>query len=242
MRPRILVTLDTGTTERRGVPFDSIHTKTAYARAVERAGGTPILASPTEDEEVIDALFSTADGIVVTGGDFDIDPTLFGEDATTGVRVDAPKPLRTAFEWKLTALAFEDRIPILGICGGMQLMNVVLGGTLHLHVDGHEQPTSPRDPAHGVTLTVGRIAALTGESTLAVNTTHHQAVAQLGSGLVSEGVAPDGVIEAIAHDKHPFAVGVQWHPELLDDEVSDRLYEGLVEAAAKRAEQRDREA
>lgn len=239
MKPKILITLDTTTTARRGVPFDALHTKAAYARAVERAGGVPLLVSPTDDDDVKDALFAIADGLVVTGGDFDIPPEQFGATPRAGVRVDPPKPLRTRFEWALTQAALEADLPLLGICGGMQLLAVVLGGTLHLHIPDaiagaleHEQPTSPAEPFHEVRLT-GRLRERIGRDTIRVNTTHHQAVARLGRGLVAEGHAPDGVIEAIVHDDHPYAVGVQWHPELLADDVSDALYGDLVRLATK---------
>ncbi len=238
MKPRIVVTLDTGEALRRGVPFPTVHTKAAYVAAVERAGGLPILVAPTADDEVADALFALADGLVVTGGDFDIPPEQFGAAPAAGTRVDPPKPLRTAFEWRLTEAALARGIPVLGICGGMQLLNVVLGGTLHLHIpdviDGaleHEQPTSPAEPAHPVMLRDGGLLhRLVGRSRIAVNTTHHQAVAALGRGLLAEGHAPDGVVEAVAAAEG-FAVGVQWHPELLGDDVSDALYAALIAAA-----------
>lgn len=239
MKPKILVTLDTGETQRRGVPFPIVHAKSAYVAAVERAGGLPLLVAPTEDREVADALFAIADGLVITGGDFDIPPEQFGAAPVEGVRVDPPKPLRTRFEWQLTEAALARGVPILGICGGMQLLNVVLGGTLHLHIPDaiagaleHEQPTSPAEPAHAVRLAPDSVlAGVCGRDTIDVNTTHHQAVAALGRGLVAEGWSPDGVIEAIADPARAFAVGVQWHPELLEDDVSDALYRAFVDAA-----------
>ncbi|MEQ9503646.1 MAG: gamma-glutamyl-gamma-aminobutyrate hydrolase family protein [Deltaproteobacteria bacterium] len=238
MKPRIVVTLDTGEAVRRGVPFPTVHTKAAYVAAVERAGGLPILVAPTADDEVADALFALADGLVVTGGDFDIPPEQFGAAPASGTRVDPPKPLRTRFEWRLTEAALARGVPVLGICGGMQLLNVVLGGTLHLHIPDviegalqHEQPTSPAEPAHPVVLEPGgMLQRLAGRAEIAVNTTHHQAVAELGRGLVVEGRAPDGVVEAVAATER-FAVGVQWHPELLGDDVSEALYGALIHQA-----------
>ncbi len=244
-KPKILVTLDTGETQRRGVPFPIVHAKAAYAAAVERAGGLPLLVAPTEDRAVADAMFALADGLVITGGDFDIPPEQFGAAPAAGVRVDPPKPLRTRFEWQLTEAALARGTPILGICGGMQLLNVVLGGTLHLHIPDaiagaleHEQPTSPAGPAHVVHVVPGSVLrGVCGRDTIDVNTTHHQAVAALGRGLVAEGHAPDGVIEAIADPSRAFTVGVQWHPELLADDASEALYRAFVGATRLAAHQ-----
>lgn len=236
-RPRILVSLDTGEVLRRDVPFPSVHMKTAYVRAVEAAGGTPILVAPTRDREVLDDLMRLMDGLVVTGGAFDIDPVHYGQ--VQEGRLDAPKPERTAFEWALLSAALAHDIPVLGICGGMQLLNVVLGGTLIQDIRtqnpsalDHEQPTSPRETYHRVELIEGTaLARALGARTCDVNSTHHQAVEHLGRGLVVLGRSPDGTIEAIGRSDDLAVVGVQWHPELLEDHVSSVLYGALVERA-----------
>jgi putative glutamine amidotransferase len=237
-RPKILVTLDTGEELRRGVPFPSVHMKTSYARAIEAAGGTPILAAPTEDRAVAEDLAELMDALVITGGAFDIDPAKYGGSAG-GTRLDAPKPLRTEFEWRLCERALAAGVPILGICGGMQLLNVVLGGSLILDIKSavegaleHEQPTSPATPDHAVNLVVGTaFARAIGSATIDVNSTHHQAVDRLGRGLSVLGRSPDGVIEAIGYADDLAITGVQWHPELLDDGVSRVLYRALVQCA-----------
>ncbi|MCK6549002.1 gamma-glutamyl-gamma-aminobutyrate hydrolase family protein [Myxococcota bacterium] len=238
-RPRILVTLDTGEHVRRGVALPTFVLKAAYVAAVERAGGTPVLAAPTDDAETVEDLASLMDGLVVTGGAFDIDPALYGR-APSGVRVDAPKPGRTRFEWTLVERALTRRVPVLGICGGMQLLDVVLGGTLRLDIAAevpgaleHEQPTSPAEPWHTVELAAGSaLARALGRTTIRVNSTHHQAVLGLGRGLAALGSSDDGVVEVIGGDDLSL-VGVQWHPELLADDVSDVLYRGLVDAARR---------
>jgi putative glutamine amidotransferase len=241
-RPRILVTLDTGEELRRGVPFPTVSMKAAYARSIELAGGTPICAAPTGESNVTDDLASLMDGLVVTGGAFDIDPASYGRAARSDVRLDARKPLRTAFEWRLVEIALERKIPIFGVCGGMQLLNVVLGGTLHQDIGAeianaleHEQPTSPATPHHAIKLTGGSaLARAFGRESAAVNSTHHQAVERLGEGLVALARSEDGVIEALGRPDDLSLVGVQWHPELLDDELSRCLYRALIEAAARR--------
>lgn len=235
-RPKILITLDTSRALRRGVPFPSLQLKQAYVRAVECAGGLPLLVAPTEDPEVLSALVPLMDGLVVTGGDFDIPPSAYGE-SSQDMRLDDAKPQRTHFETLLLEAALQRGRPVLGICGGMQLLNVVLGGTLLQDIQtvlpqalDHEQATSPATPDHPLLLEPGGcLEAMLGPGPHAANTTHHQSVGRLGAGLQLEAKAPDGVIEAIS--KGPSVIGVQWHPELLFDEVSRRLYANLIQRA-----------
>ena len=235
MKKRIVITLDEGETLRKGVPLPTVVTKTAYVKSVEQAGGTPLLAAPTGDQETILDLVELMDALVITGGHFDIAPERYGQ-TERGVRLDAIKPLRTDFEWAFLRAALDERKPILAVCGGMQLLNVVLGGTLVQDIKSeipgaldHEQPTSPTGPHHPVDLSPESfLASALGRSRIEVNTTHHQAIEALGEGLEVIGRSPDGVIEAIALAENPAVVGVQWHPELLDDDVSRLLYGRLV--------------
>lgn len=240
-RAKILVTLDTGEELRRGVPFASVHMKAAYARLIERAGGTPILAAPTEDARVIDDLIAIMSGLVITGGAFDIDPSAYGRARTT-TRLDTPKPIRTVFESRLLEAALDRGVPVLGVCGGMQLLNVVLGGTLiqdiATEVAGaldHEQPTSPAIPHHIVNLAPDTaLSRALGTGVIEVNSTHHQAVERLGRDLVPLGHSPDGIVEAIGWKDDLSVLGVQWHPELLDDAAGQRIYAALVGCATAR--------
>ena len=235
MRKRIVITLDEGQSLRRGVPFPTVVLKSAYVESVERAGATPLLAAPTAKREIIEDLIAMMDGLVISGGYFDIAPERYGQQQR-GVRLDEIKAARTDFEWAILEGALEKRVPILAVCGGMQLLNVVLGGTLVQDIGAevvnaleHEQPTSPREPAHPVDLEPSCVLARElGRTRIEVNTTHHQAIEKLGEGLAAIGRAPDGVIEAIELAGNSSVVGVQWHPELLDDDVSRLLYRRLV--------------
>jgi putative glutamine amidotransferase len=153
------------------------------------------------------------------------------------------KPERSAFELALLKLAIQRRLPVLGICGGMQLVNVALGGTLYQDLPrelpgarSHQQDTDRSQPHHPIDVKLGTsLADSVGKGQLMVNSTHHQAVAVLGAGLVASAVAPDGVVEAIETNDGS-VVGVQWHPELLIDSLPPQLgvYRSLVTRARER--------
>jgi gamma-glutamyl-gamma-aminobutyrate hydrolase PuuD len=208
-----------------------------YVNAVQHAGGRPLLVPPVEDgvEETLEAL----DGIVFTGGS-DIDPGEYGAEThpeTFGVR-----PERDRAELALLTAALERDMPVLGICRGIQVLNVARGGDLEQHlpeVVGHER--HKHNPPgifadHEVAIEPDtRLAALLG-SAHAVKSHHHQGLRQLGEGLVETAHADDGTVEAIEDPNRRFALGVLWHPEAGEDL---RLFEALVqEAAAYRAERR----
>jgi putative glutamine amidotransferase len=231
MRPCIGLTLDT----------DEAHQEyrlaRAYADAVLAAGGLPV-PIPVSDASAAGAYLALCQGIVITGGDFDIPPERYGERRRASCGRE--KAARTAFEWALCEAALAGRVPLLGVCGGMQLMNVVRGGTLFqdlgedLGVHAHEQPPPKDAPSHPVEIVPDSLLArLLGKEPLLVNSTHHQAVREVGTGVLASARAPDGVVEAIELPDLPFAVGVQWHPErvLAHDPRHLRLWRGLVEAA-----------
>ena len=187
------------------------------------AGLHPILLAPESSDELIEWVALHCSGVVVTGGAFDIDPKWYGQ-AVAG-RLDNPDDGRTQMEMRLTEVALEKDIPLLGICGGMQVLAVVAGGTLiqdisteHPDALEHEQPTDPAEAWHDVQLTSARWQEWYGQSTIRVNSTHHQAVDQLGKCSVT-GRSNDGMIEAIEVEGHPFCIGIQWHPELLNDTI-----------------------
>lgn len=232
-RPRIGLTLDAE--EGAGRYFLG----RAYVDAVLAAGGLPILLPHARDAAA--AYLALLDGLVVTGGFFDVPPELYGEERREACGVTRPE--RTAFEKEVLEAALAARMPVLGVCGGMQLLNVVRGGTLYQDlpqdagIRGHEQP-APRDvPSHEVVVQPGtHLAALVGAGSLQVNSTHHQALREPGAGVLVSARAPDGVAEAIELPDLPFALGVQWHPEAVarHEPRHAALYRGLVAVARDR--------
>lgn len=235
-RPRILITLDTAAPLRRGVPLPQVHTKAAYLDAVWAAGGLPWPVAPSADAGRLQALLDDSHGLLVTGGDFDIPPEAYGQ-APSGRREE--KPARTRFEAALVEAALAEGRPLLGICGGMQLINVVCGGSLLQDIAAarpgaleHEQPSDPHGPDHAVEIAPDTPLSRWLEARTEVNSTHHQAVDRLGDRLECWGRAPDGIVEALGRPGEAFIFGAQWHPELLAD-LGGPIYRPFVEAARR---------
>ena len=176
----------------------------------------------------------------MTGGAFDVDPALFG--ASSRHATVTTKDRRTAFELAVTRGALAADKPVLGICGGQQLLNVALGGTLVQHIPdevaaplAHEQPNPRDEPGHTVHVAPGTLLhRITGVREIAVNSAHHQAVKAVGADIVIDAVAPDGVIEGIEAPGLRFCLGVQWHPEFGISEADDRIFRAFIEAAGQR--------
>ena len=234
MRPLIGITLDS---EEAGTysKFPWYAIRENYSSAVSDAGGLSFML-PHELDRVDDYL-DLVSGLVVTGGAFDVDPALFGAEARHPSVV--VKAARTDFEWAVTEGALKRNMPVLGICGGQQLLNVVLGGTLIQHIPdeintplAHEQP-NPRDEAgHAVTVTEGTLLhRIAGNTQLSVNSAHHQAAKGVGENVTINGTAPDGVIEGIEASEYAFCLGVQWHPEFSIDPADARIFEAFISAA-----------
>ena len=208
-----------------------------YCSAVSAAGGLPILL-PHEPERA-EAYLALIDGLVVTGGAFDVDPALFG--AASRHASVTTKDRRTAFELAVTRGAIERDKPVLGICGGQQLLNVALGGTLIQHIPdevpgalAHEQPNPRTEPGHSVRIAAGTLLhRVTGAAEQPVNSAHHQAVKDPAPGLVVDAEAPDGVIEGIEDPRRRFCIGVQWHPEYLLSDGDARLFAAFIAAARR---------
>lgn len=211
-----------------------------YCGTVARHGGVPV-ALPHEPELAEDYL-DQLHGLLVTGGNFDVPPEMYG--AATTHEKTATKPRRSQFEWAITQGAVKRRMPILGICGGQQLLNVILGGSLIQHIPdsvkdalAHEQPNPRHEPGHKVAIVHNTLlASIIGKPMIEVNSAHHQAVATPAPGAVINARADDGVIEGIEYPDHPFCLGVQWHPEFSVTRADDAILTAFVQAASSYAD------
>ncbi len=201
-----------------------------YVDQVAAAGGVPVLLPPVPG---VEAAVSRIDGLIISGGP-DVEPGRYGEEP--GPRTTVVRPGRDEAELALFRAAHEAGKPVLGICRGMQLMNVALGGTLIQHlpdVVGHDRhsPTPGSMGEHVITVAESScLAGIVGAGPALVPTHHHQGIGKLGSGLVPTAWADDGTIEAFELDQagHPFALAVQWHPEA---SIELSLFHALVAAA-----------
>ena len=207
-----------------------------YADVVVASGGLP-LALPHEPDHVADYV-KKLDGLVVTGGAFDVDPGLFG--ATTRHDTVVTKDRRTLFEKNITEAMLAADKPVLGICGGQQLLHVILGGTLIQHIPdevesalAHEQPNPRTEAGHIVKITQGTLLhRIVGTDTLPVNSAHHQAAKDISENIIINALAEDGVIEGIEDSRYHFCLGVQWHPEYLISKGDRQIIDAFVSASA----------
>jgi putative glutamine amidotransferase len=211
-----------------------------YFEAIERAGGIPVILPPL-GPAAVDPLLSNLSGICMAGGP-DIDPSTYGGAAHP--ELGPTEPDLDRFEMAVTWAARSRCIPILAICRGAQMLNVALGGSLHMHLPdqagdrvqhrraGSEGPDAQHDIRIEPDTILGRVL---GERELHVNSYHHQAVRKLGRGLRAVAHADDGVIEGIELAGPDFVVGVQWHAECMEGAPHAALFEAFVEASARRA-------
>jgi putative glutamine amidotransferase len=219
-----------------------------YLTALASVGGAPVLLPLLDqDEAALRAIHERLDGLFLAGG-VDVDPSSYGapHHESTG-RTD---PARDAVELRLTRWALEDGMPFMGVCRGMQILNVARGGTLvqdtttlrpgSIKHDYFPTQGYARDfRAHPVTARSGsRLACAFGDAPVMVNSMHHQGIDALGERLAATGVAPDGLIEAVEQSGDAWVVGVQWHPEMLLDQDAGtaRLFEAFIAAAAAYAQ------
>lgn len=236
MRPLIGIVAQSHGREEPGM-----RTNAAYVHAVEDAGGLPVIIPLLRDHNVLRQLYDRLDGLLLTGGP-DVHPRHYGEEVRPACgRIDEPLDV---VELALLRWALDDDRPFFGICRGMQMLNVVCGGTLYQDLPSEYPGAIDHRPGNGRTALVHevqvepgtRLADLLGTTRLRVNSTHHQAVRVVAPGLVVSARAEDGVVEGLEHPGKTFALGVQSHPEELYREHREfaRLFEAFVAAAAHR--------
>jgi putative glutamine amidotransferase len=192
-----------------------------YCYAIQEVGGIPLILPPIAFQSGLRRILKRLDGVLISGGNFDIHPSYYGEKPIRAL--GAVKEARTEFELELVELALNQDLPLLGICGGAQTINVALGGSLYQDIvtqlpnaTEHEQGTKRDKGGHPILIHPGtHLRQIVQKRTLEVNTTHHQAVRRVGKGLVVNATAEDGLIEGLESSNHRFVLGVQWHPELL---------------------------
>ncbi len=210
----------------------------AYADRVLALGATPFIL-PYTPHEHIETLVDNLDGVILSGGDFDLPPSFYKQETKKecGTIVEE----RSLFERSLAIAALEYDLPILGVCGGMQLINVICGGSLFQdhslrpNTNNHQQDAVKTEPSHPVKVEKDSLLhSLVNTESLEVNSTHHQMIDKPGKHLRASAAAPDGVIEAIEMPSKPFVLGIQWHPESMAEDVQKNIYRGFVQAALNR--------
>jgi putative glutamine amidotransferase len=215
-----------------------------YACALEGAGACPVLLPSSLSSQALQAILPRLDGVLFSGGG-DIAPALYG--APDHPKVAGVELERDRLELALLERACEQELPYFGICRGLQLINVGLGGTLYADIleqrvgaMKHDWDAGHRRDylAHAVEIQPGsRLAGILGQGSTQVNSLHHQGIERLASGLRATACAPDGLIEAVEQPDHPFGLAVQWHPENLTEHAGmQALFKAFVEAAARRGE------
>jgi putative glutamine amidotransferase len=244
MKPVIGVTPDYNAGDRKdwGGREPTYFLRARYVRAIEEVGGIPLILPLVEDRAARTRLLRDIDGLLLTGSGPDLPPALYGERQRYTFQVMSER--RSTFELDMVQLARKADVPVLGICGGMQTMNVACGGSLFQDISSqfakslqHRQPKPATALSHTVTITPGSLLRRVMRTvTLRVNSSHHQSVKAVASSLVASAVAPDGIIEAIESPAHRFFLGIQWHPEFLFDRyrLHRRLFEAFLRAASRR--------
>ena len=244
MKPFIGVTPDFNAGDRKewGGREPTYFLRARYVRAIEDLGGIPIVLPLVADLDARRRLVTHIDGLLLTGSGPDLAPELYGERQRYRFRVMSQR--RATFELEMAQLARAADLPLLGICGGMQALNVAFGGSLYQDIDSqrpeplqHRQTVPATQLTHAVKIAPKSLLhRIVQTKTLRVNSSHHQSVRDVASALTATAVAPDGVIEAIESPSQRFLLGIQWHPEFLFDrhERHRRLFQAFLEAARRR--------
>lgn len=241
MKPLIGITCnysqqDLGSSAGIGVPGqDWTLLANDYVRAIEKAGGIPMLLPFPDDIQTLFELVERCDGILITGGD-DVSPMMYGEDVShLSGRME---PIRDRQETLLLdKLLNHSSVPVLGVCRGCQVLNAAAGGTLYQDITSlgkyHVMLTAPRNSfAHRVRIEKGsKLEKIIGSDSLLTNSYHHQAVKEVAPGFRATATAADGIVEAVEKDGSRFVLGVQWHPEMTYScQINHRIFEAFIQA------------
>lgn len=244
-RPLVAVTVPVRA--RKGAPTVGALAETGYIKGAEIAGGIPVLLSPAHEVSSSAGLLARSHGVILTGGE-DVDPRRYGGRASADGRVS---PERDELEIRVAERALERDLPILAICRGMQLLNVVLGGSLHEDLRGNGFTDIDHDRTgnaisrhvHDVRLNgIERLAGVFRSERFRTNSTHHQAIRDLGEGMEAVAWSDDGLVEAVEYRgerTRAWVAGVQWHPERMLDErtgTNRRLFERFGQAVREASE------
>ena len=232
-KPLIALTLDYETSKGYSkYPWYAIREN--YFTSIEESGGIGV-GIPHNMKDIV-SLLHKIDGLVITGGNFDIDPNIFGE--STVHKTVKLKENRTNFELLAAKIMLKQNKPVLGICGGEQLINVLYKGSLIQHIPDeiknpieHEQKNPRNEAGHSVTIQENtKLHSIISKQNIMVNSAHHQAIKVPGKGLIVNAISNDGVIEGIEDPTKIFCIGVQWHPEFFIQDSDNKLLNAFINA------------
>ncbi|WP_445505711.1 gamma-glutamyl-gamma-aminobutyrate hydrolase family protein [Niallia sp. 03091] len=221
--------------------MEGTYTHHDYQKTIAKNGGLPIIL-PFVQEELAEEMVEQCDAILLSGGE-DVDPSMYKQDPHQ--MLGATTPLRDKVEWNIIKAAMRRNLPILAICRGVQILNVALGGTLIQDIPSvvkdsikHSQTVDRSWDTHWIKVDENsRLAAILGDTTVRVNSLHHQAIDQVGHDLQVVAQSADGIIEAVEHTNYSnFLLGIQWHPESMaaTNEQMNQLFAEFVQSAKKR--------
>jgi putative glutamine amidotransferase len=241
MKPIIGVTPDFNAGDRKewGGREPTYFLRARYIRAVEELGGIPLVLPLHADRATRRQLLQQLDGLLLTGSGPDLPPSLYGERQRYPFSTVSER--RMSFELDIVRLAKQADLPLLGICGGMQTMNVACGGSLIQDIPAqiskplqHRQQTPATNLSHTIRVAPGSLLRrIVRSASMRVNSSHHQSVNVVAPSLIASAQASDGIVEAIESPAHRFFLGIQWHPEFLFDRypLHRRLFEAFLRAA-----------